>query len=308
MTKPQKTRTPRPLGFGRVVLLGLLCLSIAETAACYIFAPDLFNQIADSVHEKTSAIVIEGGKKLSVFAADARTQLAALHERIQRASAQGTQVQTVEDSQSTSSGDMNGAQDNTIIQHDGYYVNPATGDTVLTGGNVDLLFYNQTAPAWKDQLYGTDKIGTHGCGPTVLSMIISSLTKYRVDPKMMSDRAVENGYYASGDGSYHSLIPGTARAYGLDVTSCADRTVSGLKQELMSGKLLVVLMRPGHFTDSGHFMILRGVDASGNFLIADPQSFDNSIKSWDPNIIVNELASHDADGGPVWAIGSGKTI
>lgn len=303
MGKSRKNHALRPFSLGRIVCLGFVCLLAAEAIACYIFAPDLFYDLAENAYTKASVAVAQGSARLNTLATDVRTSMAQLAERLEPK--QTVSEQPPSDTlTAAASGDVSKQQDNTIIRHEGYYVNPATGDTVLTGGNTELFFYNQTAPAWKDQLYGTDPIGTHACGPTAMAMVISSLTNYRVDPKMMSDWSVKNGYYATGGGSYHALIPAAARAYGLTVTSCSDRTVAGLKKQLAAGNLLVVLMRPGHFTKTGHFMIVRGIDANGNFLIADPQSFDNSVKAWDPALIVRELAPRDGDGGPVWAMQS----
>jgi hypothetical protein len=41
---------------------------------------------------------------------------------------------------------------------------------------------------------------------------------------------------------------------------------------LSSGKLVVVIMGKGHFTSSGHFIVLCGVTSEGKILVADPAS------------------------------------
>lgn len=45
-----------------------------------------------------------------------------------------------------------------------------------------------------------------------------------------------------------------------------------LRQDLSSGHIFVALMGSGHFTSSGHFILLRGVTLDGKILVADPNS------------------------------------
>ena len=312
MAKQKKQKKPRPFGLGKLLLLAAFCFLIAESIACYIFAPALFHRIADPIAEKTVALVKLGKEKVTAFAVKTQDTVTAWAEQAEKAAeafkeSLKPKPEPEPPMQAAGSAKQVGRpQEDLVIQHDGYYVNPSTGDTVLTGGNADILFFNQSAPVWKDKLYGSDPIGTHGCGPTAMAMVISSLTDYRVDPTMVASWSVQNGYYSRGGGSYHGLIPAAARAYGLTVTSATDRTVAGLTKQLTAGKILVILVRQGHFTTSGHFMIVRGISPDGKFMLADPQSFENSTTLWDPNLIVRELAGRDGDGGPVWIIGSGN--
>lgn len=308
MAKQKKQKELRPLGLGKILLLAVFCFLVAESIACYIFAPDLFHRIADPIAARTVALAKLGKEKAIAFAGKTQETITAWAEQAEKA-AQAFKESLEPDDPLPAAGNtkqISQPQSDLVIRHDGYYTNPVTGDTVLTGGNVDILYFEQTAPAWKDKLYGSDPIGTHGCGPTAMAMVISSLTDYRVDPSTVANWSVQNGYYSRGGGSYHALIPAAARAYGLTVTSATDRTVAGLTKQLQAGNILVILVRQGHFTTSGHFMIVRGVSSDGKFMLADPQSFENSITLWDPNLIVRELAGRDGDGGPVWIIGSGN--
>lgn len=311
MAKQKKHKESRPFGLGKILLLAAFCFLLTESIACYMFAPALFHRIADPIAEKTTALAKLGQEKATAFAIKTQDTVTAWAEQAQKAAEEFKEsLKKTEPEvpiQATGSAQNVGKpQDDLVIRHDGYYTNPATGDTVLTGGNADILFFNQSAPAWKDKLYGSDPIGTHGCGPTAMAMVISSLTDYRVDPTSVASWSVQNGYYSRGGGSYHGLIPAAARAYGLSVTSATDRTVAGLTKQLKEGKILVILVRQGHFTTSGHFMIVRGISPDGKFMLADPQSFENSTTLWDPSLIVRELAGRDGDGGPVWIIGSGS--
>lgn len=71
---------------------------------------------------------------------------------------------------------------------------------------------------------------------------------------------------------------------------------------LAEGKLVIAIMSKGHFTSSGHFIVLRGVQ-DGQILVADPASYNRSQKLWDLSIILNEASKRAAAGGPFWIIG-----
>jgi len=118
---------------------------------------------------------------------------------------------------------------------------------ILSGTSVNITYYNQTNPLWADKFYGADDtIAVYGCGPTVLAMLVSSLTDTVITPD--------------------------------------------------------VLVGKGHFTESGHFIILRGVSLEGNYLIADPKSFENSNTEWLPDIIIQEAKYGCGYNGPMWII------
>ena len=105
-----------------------------------------------------------------------------------------------------------------------------------------------------------------------------------------------------GQGSYHSLIPNAAKAWGLNVEGCKANESQRILDALSSGKLVVAIMSPGHFTTGGHFIVLRGIK-DGKILVADPASTSRSQKAWDLSIILNEAGKRAGAGGPFWLIG-----
>ena len=135
-----------------------------------------------------------------------------------------------------------------------------------------------------------------------MAIVISSLTDEIIDPVEMSKWAYDNGYWCSKSGSYHSLIPGAAKAWGLPVEGCTASEPQRIVDALSEGKLVVALMTKGHFTKSGHFIVLRGVQ-DGQILVADPASYNRSQKLWDLSIILSEASKRAAAGGPFWIIG-----
>lgn len=180
----------------------------------------------------------------------------------------------------------------------------AIGDISFADGSREVVYWNQMDQRWCNKPYGkTQTIGYAGCGPTALAMVVSTLADRRMDPKEMADWAYENGYCCERDGSYRTLIPEGARHFGLSV-SCPGRDgFQEVVDALAGGKLVVAIMGPGHFTTSGHFIVLRGVTAEGKLLVADPVSLTQSRKEWDAEIVFSEASSLDAAGGPFWVIG-----
>lgn len=176
------------------------------------------------------------------------------------------------------------------------------GNVRFTDGATEVVYFNQLDERWANKPYGTDNIGGYGCGPTSISIVVSSLTDDVVDPMEMSEWAYENGGWCSKSGSYHSLIPNAAKAWGLAVEGCTASEPQRILDALSVGKLVVAIMTKGHFTSGGHFIVLRGVQ-DGKLLVADPASYTRSQQTWDLSIILNEASRAAGAGGPFWIIG-----
>ena len=176
------------------------------------------------------------------------------------------------------------------------------GNVRFTDGTTEVVYFNQLDQRYANQPYGTDNIGGYGCGPTSMAIVVSSLTDDIVDPTAMAKWAYEHGGWCKGQGSYHSLIPNAAKAWGLNVEGCRASEPQRIIDALSNGKLVVAIMSPGHFTTGGHFIVLRGVK-DGKILVADPASTSRSQKEWDLSIILNEASKRPGAGGPFWLIG-----
>ena len=175
--------------------------------------------------------------------------------------------------------------------------------TVLEGTSANVVYYNQKDPKWADKIYGgNNTISVYGCGPTTLAMLVSSLTEGTLTPDQMAKWAYDNGYFCENSGSYHSIIPEGAAYWGLNVQSVTDYSPDNITSLMSTGNLVVVLMGNGHFTENGHFLILRGVTLDGKLLIADPASWENTQKEWDMEIIINEAKYGCGNGGPMWSV------
>lgn len=175
------------------------------------------------------------------------------------------------------------------------------GREVLTGG-VEIFYYNQKDALWAQAGFGDDPVGIYGCGPTALAMAVSSLTEVGVNPAEMAEWCGQQGYQAPKSGSYLTIVGGVAERYSLGCESLPVEDAQALLDGLAEGGVAVALMGPGHFTNTGHFILLHGVTADGQVLVADPNSREKSLVPWDPRIILSELSESRSGGSPLWLL------
>lgn len=132
---------------------------------------------------------------------------------------------------------------------------------------------------WGYTPYGGGLIGYTGCGPTCLSMIAVHLTgNLSFDPLYLADFATAKGYYMPDVGTSWSLFTEGATSLGL-TASVIPLSEGKMKQSLDAGRPIILSVKEGDFTKSGHFIVVTGYDDNG-FLINDPNSRENSAKHW----------------------------
>lgn len=143
-------------------------------------------------------------------------------------------------------------------------------------GEVPLLM--QWDLRWGYDSYGDSMIGLAGCGPVCLTMAYLYFTEDTdMTPREMAAFAYDNGYY-SKEGTSWSLWTEGVQLLGLDGAELPlDENV--MKRALDAGGLIVCSMRPGDFTTSGHFILIRGYD-EGDFYVNDPNRRSNSQRPW----------------------------
>lgn len=173
----------------------------------------------------------------------------------------------------------------------------------LTSSIGTLTYYNQSDARWANYLYGgSDPLAAYGCGPTALAMLINSFTETTCQPPDIAAWAAANNYWSAGYGTKHEFVPDCANAFGMHAASFQNYTVEGLMAELRSGHVIVALMGPGHFSDSGHFIIITD-DWSGNQVrVADPARLERTQMAWDAQIILDEMLVGASGGGPLWSV------
>ena len=282
-----------------VIGLTVVCIGGAELAACRWLDPDIYYKITDPVVQAAIS-AFENGKKLGNDIKDAvvTTAETAAQDIIEAREEAIAARQEIESQQAAEP----------IIEGGGIEITDAevsdlvvqNGAELLTGGGIPIYYYAQSDPQWKDKPYGGDNVGAYGCGPAALAMAVRSVTDIPTDPAKMAQWCAEQGFHAPGSGSYHSIVRGVASGFGMQCESPAELTEESLLTRLSGGEIAVALMKQGHFTRTGHFIVLRGVTLTGNVLVADPNSRERSLQEWDSRLILDELSGSRTDGAPLW--------
>lgn len=154
-----------------------------------------------------------------------------------------------------------------------------------TPGEVPLLM--QWDKRWGYDSYGSGMIGLEGCGPTCLTMAYLYFTgDVSMNPREMAEYACENGYY-SPEGTSWSLWTEGVDQLGLSGEELS-LSESVMKSTLDAGGLIVCSMRPGDFTTTGHYILIRGYDKNG-FYVNDPNRRSNSERQWDYETLSGQI-------------------
>lgn len=164
--------------------------------------------------------------------------------------------------------------------------NAVLSEEEVTSTNPPLLL--QWDERWGYVEYGNNMIGVNGCGPTCLSMVYVGLTHSGdYTPKEIAEYAISHGYYNESLGTVWTLFTDGAVNLGLKVEEI-DINTDLVKQQLADGKLLICSMKPGDFTTTGHFIVLY--DCNGDSIsLNDPNSINNSSKTWDVTELVEQV-------------------
>lgn len=131
---------------------------------------------------------------------------------------------------------------------------------------------------WGYGRYGDNIIALAGCGPTCLSMVMLGLTgDAQWDPVVLA-RFSESKGYVSQVGTSWELMSVGALELGI-ISQELPLDENRMIRELEAGHPIICSMRPGDFTDTGHFIVLVDYEKDG-FVVHDPNSIDNSDKIW----------------------------
>lgn len=142
---------------------------------------------------------------------------------------------------------------------------------------------------WGYETYGSNMMALTGCGPTCLSMVYTGLTgNSDMNPYAMAQKAESEGYYVWGSGSSWDMMNTLASEIGLTVHNVSYDEDSILKF-LKEGSPIICIVGQGDFTESGHFIVLTGVDKDGLITVNDPNSRVNSEKHWDLSDIMPQI-------------------
>lgn len=137
----------------------------------------------------------------------------------------------------------------------------------------------QIDPAWSEAPYAGGTVRENGCGPTCLTMVYVFKTgKTDMTPADMCVRADAGGYAPTGATEWSFMTAGAARL-GLSARAVGT-TRSELSRTLRAGYAVIASVRPGTFTNIGHYIVLYGIDDASNVTVFDPNSQMRSARKW----------------------------
>lgn len=152
----------------------------------------------------------------------------------------------------------------------------------------EIPLFIQWDERWGYEKYGSEFLAINGCGPTALSMIVVGLTGNKdMNPKAIADFSLNNGYLVDGIGSSWILMTEGASQLAVESKPLPlNRDI--ILNTLKAGQPIIATMGPGTFTQTGHFIVLTGVDKDDKIIINDPDSRERSEETWDIEILMNE--------------------
>lgn len=152
----------------------------------------------------------------------------------------------------------------------------------------------QTDAKWKDTAYGfgnVDKPNTieiNGCAIVSLAMVGSYMDHQEVTPLDVLTWA-KNDFFMEGQGTAWSIFSAYAEMKGYNCQEIGDiETVAAFLKE---GHPVIISVKPGYFTTTGHIMVMSGVDEKGDFWINDPNDSEekgHSKRTFTAEEVMNE--------------------
>lgn len=174
-----------------------------------------------------------------------------------------------------------------------------TGGMGGIGGADRIPLFHQWDEAWGNIVYGSGgTIGTSGCGPTSMAMILTGLRANLTgldtnndgicDPAEAAAYSVSHGYRVPGVGTSWGYFPDIASKAGLNCRTYSTSQYQQVYEELKKGNPVIASMGPGHFTSQGHFIVLAYVLEDGKVKVNDPNKQICSDTPWDMSLITSE--------------------
>ncbi|WP_027364035.1 peptidoglycan-binding protein [Desulfotruncus alcoholivorax] len=167
-------------------------------------------------------------------------------------------------------------------------VGPNTWLVILNGtpkmySGPEPVYYSQVDQRWKNIMFSSHNdprqtIGSSGCGPTSIAMILATWINRSITPVQACQMALEGGFRTYNSGTAWSFFPWVASKFGLHFLQTA--STKTVIDAINKGSLVVASMGPGYFTRSGHYIMLW--DVRDNLIIChDPANKSRDQASFD---------------------------
>ncbi|WP_430606805.1 hypothetical protein IGJ55_003093 [Enterococcus sp. AZ170] len=141
---------------------------------------------------------------------------------------------------------------------------------------IELLL--QTDDKWKATPYGMGNLDgntleINGCAILSLAMVSSFLDNKQYTPQDILNWS-KNDYYLEGEGTAWSAFSDFAMAKGYQFEDL-ETDITAVEEQLKQNHPVIISVKPGLFTETGHIMVLTGTN-NGKFWLNDPN--DSEIK------------------------------
>lgn len=170
--------------------------------------------------------------------------------------------------------------------------------STISGISTNHNFENYYQIDYPNNSYGNRTIAGYGCGVTSMAMIlhyfIGDLYDENgnvIDPVIeMAKWSESNGYFIPNYGTNIEFFNAVCEEYLINCET-SKTNKDGLINALNDGKMVVLLMNPGDFTSSAHYIVIEGIDEQGNLIVADPYSRERSSHTWDMTTVIQQSTS-----------------
>lgn len=151
----------------------------------------------------------------------------------------------------------------------------------------------QTDDRWGKIDYGIgnpdgNTIGINGCAIVSLAMVSSYLDSKEYTPQDILNWS-KNDYYLEGQGTTWAIFSDFAMMKGYQFQDL-ETDITAVEEQLKQGHPVIISVKPGMFTETGHIMVLTGTN-EGKFWINDPNDSEekgHSKKEFTADELLNE--------------------
>jgi len=154
---------------------------------------------------------------------------------------------------------------------------PATdlGMDIVKGEIPSLIQWDER---WGYSLYGDRLLAINGCGPTSIAMVAAGLTgDNTITPLKVAEYSAQKGYLSTS-GTIWSFMSEGCKEFGIKGTRI-DLNKSAMIQALEAGSPIICSVKPGDFTNGGHFIVIIAY-TNEEFVIYDSNSKIRTGQTW----------------------------
>ncbi|MTD41921.1 peptidase C39 family protein [Erwinia sp. CPCC 100877] len=154
----------------------------------------------------------------------------------------------------------------------------------------------QTDERWKDTAYGVgnpdgNSLEINGCAILSLAMVSSYLDSKDYTPQDILNWS-QNNYYIENEGTSWQIFYDFAQAKGYQYQDLGI-DIAQVEDQLKQQHPIIVSVKPGRFTETGHIMVISGTD-NGKFWLNDPNDSEtkgHSQKEFTADELMNEAVN-----------------